>query len=150
MSLVIFKIKCSHGHEFEAVGPSKGEYGDFVMYGEHGDEPTLLNGLDDPAYEEVTVLVRRLPESQGRSTQEIAETIQSIFGVACDPAPDGTRLKVGFRPCPNCGTRKLESWSPVGAYTGDLLQLTHGAWDAATEAQKLAWLSTAIEAAAKA
>lgn len=147
MSLVTFKILCSQGHEFQAVGPSKGEYGDFVMYGEHGDEPTLLSALDDAAYEEVAELLRaHFFPNDGEAGRQLADAIQRIFGVACDPAPDGTRLKIGFRPCPSCGTRKLTSWSPTAPYTGDVLQLTHDAWDAATAAQKLAWLTTAVEA----
>jgi hypothetical protein len=146
MGLLKYKVVCSREHEFEAVTAARGSYGDFVMYGEHASEPALLSGFDDPVYREVSALLRELPEVRKKTDLERCRLLKGVFGVACDPAPDGTRFRIGFPPCPKCGTRSTKSSAPVNTYSGGVLYVTHTAWSGATKAQKLAWLNTAVEA----
>jgi hypothetical protein len=146
MSLSLFKYVCARGHTFEAADAS-GEYGEFVMRGERSAEPALLRALEDSAYREVDALLQQSGALRGKSDLEQAELLQAVFGVACDPAPDGTRPKLNRQaPCPVCGTRQMASWEPSGPYTGSSFAITHAAWDALTKAQKLVQLEAAVKA----
>lgn len=142
---VTFKVTCANRHQFEAVGTGAGSYGEFVMYGAAIKAgPAYLFALEDPVYREVSALIDELPETRGRSELQRADLLQEVFGVACDPAPDGSRYKIGFPPCPTCGTHKLDTWSVLDAYNGPVLPVTHQAWNAASKAQKTAWLKDAL------
>jgi hypothetical protein len=124
------------------MGP--GSYGEFIMYGDRIDMgPAFLNAREDPVYDEVTQLLLQLPDVRTKSELARADLLQAVFGVACDPAPNGSRYKIGFPPCPACGTHALDTWSFAAAYIGPLLPITHGAWTAATRAEKLGWLRAA-------
>jgi hypothetical protein len=141
MSLITFRYVCVRGHSFEAADAS-GEYGEFVMRGEHSPEPALLRALEDPVYLEVDALLQRSGAMRGKTDLQQADLLQAVFGVACDPAPDGTHFKIGRKaPCPVCATHEMQSWEPAGPYAGPVLPVTHKIWNALTEAEKLATLA---------
>lgn len=81
-------------------------YGDDVSAG-----PAPLDALDNPAFAEVASILRHLPELDALDDNKRAGLLHEIFGVACDPAPNGSRWRIGFPPCPACGTRKVATWS---------------------------------------
>jgi hypothetical protein len=143
MTLALFKFVCANGHEFEAPDAS-GEYGEFVVRGEVSPEPGMLQALDDPIYSEVDDLLRELGAFDGKTENEQPDLLQSVFGVACDHAPDGTSVQIGRKaPCPVCGTRKMASWEPIGAYMGSVFNVTHVHWQTLGRAQKKALIATA-------
>lgn len=143
MSLVTFRFVCAEGHAFEAPDVS-GEYGEFVMRGERSPEPAYLQAAGDAAYSEVREILRELGAFRGLSDSRQAGLLQAVFGVACDPAPDGTRFEIGRRaPCPVCGTRKMKSWQPVGPYTGVSHPVTHERWQRLSRTDKKAAVAEA-------
>ncbi|MET0391282.1 MAG: hypothetical protein ABW321_35240 [Polyangiales bacterium] len=146
MRLVTYRVVCARDHAFDAATPPRGSYGEFVMYGEHSPAPALLSAVEDPVYREVSALLREIPEVRGKSDIERCRLLKAVFGVACDPAPDGSRFRIGLPPCPTCGTRSTKSSVPMTAYAGDVLHITHAAWSSATKAQKLVRLKSAVEA----
>jgi hypothetical protein len=135
MNLSIFKFVCENGHTFES--PSTVEYGAFVLRGETSNEPFLLSAIEDPAYSEVDQILRKLGAYVGKADFEQADILQRIFGIACDPAFDGSRLTVGRKaPCPTCGTRRMYSWEPVGAVSTTALTVTHRHWNSLDSSQR--------------
>jgi hypothetical protein len=141
---ILYAIRCANGHDFEAADPGPGTYGDFVMYGDSlAEGPAYLEALQDPVFAEVRTLLRQLPGVAAKSDTEQADLVQAIFGVACDPAPNGSTYRIGFPPCPSCGTRKFKTWSFARKYDGALLPVTHRAWSSASRDQKLALLRAA-------
>src|SRR5688572_12013832 len=131
MSLVVFKFICAKcGQEFEAP-ETAGAYGEFVMRGEFALEPALLLAPEDPVYMEVDGILAAMGAYRNKSEAQIADLLQEMFGVACDPAPDGTLLRIGRRsPCPTCGSRNMASWEPTHpprAYAGAVVAVTHQA-----------------------
>lgn len=148
MSLALFKYVCVRGHEFEAPDAS-GEYGEFVVRGENSPEPGVLQALADPVYSEVDDLLREIGAYRGKTEGQQADLLQSTFGVACDPAPDGTVLQIGRKaPCPVCGTREMASWEPVGMYAGSSFAVTHAQWLGLDRPQKRALIATASNSSA--
>ncbi len=146
MSLTVFKFVCANGHAFEAPDAS-GEYGEFVMRSEKSSAPALLEAVGNAAYAEVDGMLRQLGAYRGRTEFQQADSLQAVFGIACDPAPDGTRLRIGRRPlCSVCGTREMASWEPVRPYEGPYIRVTHEQWEALSEPEKRTLLADAIEA----
>jgi hypothetical protein len=144
MTLSTFSYVCANGHPFEAPD-SSGEYGEFVVRGEISAEPGVLPALDDPVYLEVDDLLRQMGAYRGRSEVEQADLLQEVFGVACDAAPDGTRIRIGRKaPCPVCGTREMASWEPTGPYPGSTFDVTHRQWQHLTAREKKTLLEEAV------
>lgn len=141
---ILYAIRCANGHEFEAADPGPGTYGDFVMYGDNiAAGPAYLVAIDDPVFAEVRKLLLELPGVAAMSDMERADLVQAIFGVACDPAPNRSSYRIGFPPCPSCGTRHFKTWAFARKYEGPLLSITHKTWNSASRDQKLAWLHAA-------
>jgi len=127
---------CANGHLFEGADVSGG-YGEFVMRGESSPTPCFLDALEDAIYTEVENLLRELGIFENLDRSEEAAVLQEFFGLACDPAPDGTVLKIGRNPpCPFCGTHEMASWKPAGPYSGDQLPVTHQVWSQLSTEQK--------------
>jgi hypothetical protein len=145
MSLTLYQVVCSNGHTFQAANAPAAAYGELVMYGKQlALGPALLSAIGDPVFDEVSALVDAQPELRSQSERERSDRFQEIFGIACDPAPDGSQFQIGFPACPSCGTRKHRTWSPVGSYSGPVLPITHVAWKALSDAQKVARLRAAL------
>lgn len=152
MSLVVFKFSCANcGREFEAPETS-GDYGEFVMRGEFAPEPALLVAPEDPVYIEVDRILEGIGAYRNKSEAQIADLLQRVFVVACDPAPDGTLPCIGRRPrCPTCGSGKQASWEPTHpprAYTGATFAVTHQAWIQLTADEKENAIGMAFQAIA--
>lgn len=141
MTLILYKFTCRNGHEFEAA-ESSGDYGVFVGRGTESQEPCVVQALSDPVYAEVDWMLRSIGAYDGRSENEQIDLLQSVFGVACDPAPDGTVLVLSRKPsCPSCGTREMASWEPTRLYSGPTHQVTHQQWEQRTTSEKKELLS---------
>ncbi len=144
MSLATFNFVCTRGHVFEAPDVT-GDYGEFVLRGEESPVPARLQAVGNAPYTEVRKILRDLGAFRGKTDHQQANLLQAIFGIACDPAPDGTRLTLGRRaPCPVCGTRKMASWEVVGPYNGPSLPITHEKWNALSETEKTARVAEAV------
>ena len=145
MSLTVFRFVCERGHEFEAPDAS-GTYGEFVMRGEKSTEPGLFQAVENSAYAEVEALLYELGAFRGLAETQQLDLLQDLFGVACDPAPDGTRFRIGRKaPCPVCGTREMSSWEPVGPYCGSFHRVTQSEWSLLSKQEKMALLAGSLD-----
>ena len=144
MSIVLYMFTCSNGHTFEAPD-SSGDYGEFIVRGANSPEPGVLRAVADPTYLEVDGLLHKIGAYNGKTENEQAEILQTVFGVACDPAPDGTNVYLGRRaPCPVCGATRMASWEPSRPYSGPVFEVTHDAWRQRTPSQKEVLLRQAV------
>ncbi|WP_146429291.1 hypothetical protein [Blastopirellula retiformator] len=84
-----------------------------------------------------------------RSDLERSDLLQLVFGVACDPAADGTRLQIGRMPrCPWCDAAKIENWEatePPRMVEVDIRHVTHVAWRRLTDLEKVKVVADAVE-----
>lgn len=145
MTLVTHRFTCRNGHKFEAAATSGG-YGEFLVRGGLEPTPGLLLAYDDAVFSEIDRILDTVGAYAGKSDQERSELLWRVFGVGCDPAPDGTELEINrLAPCPVCGTRVMESWAPVAAYSGPSFTITHNAWSRLSDRQKQAMVASALE-----
>lgn len=128
MTLARIRYTCENGHIFDAAG-SGGAYGILVARGAESNEPGIVELIGNPVYQEVRQALDKMGAYIGLSQNGRSDLLQAVFGVACDPAPDGSRLSLGRKPaCPHCGTRKHSSWTHVGRYTEAAFLVTHNEW----------------------
>ena len=136
MTMALFRFRCCNGHFFDA--PDVEGYGEFVARGERSNVPGWLQAMKDPVYLETKVLLEQLGAFGGLDERRQSRLLRSVFGITCDPAPDGSRPMVGRRQaCPKCGTQQMSSWEPIAVYHGDFFVCTHSEWNGLSPSDKI-------------
>lgn len=146
MSLINYEFTCANGHVFTAPGVASVSYGEFVVRGEISPLPGLLDTFQDATFDEVSDILNTLDDYRNRAESERASILHEVFGVTCDLAQDGTRLKVGrLAPCPICGSRRMKSRVPVGKYDGSTISITHEGWSQLSNPEKMLLLKHSLD-----
>jgi DNA-directed RNA polymerase subunit RPC12/RpoP len=140
MNTVTYTFQCANcSRQFNAHEVSDFAYGQFVLRAEKSDYEAFLDAPNDPAFLESYAILEAHQVAAEMSAEQKGELQQRIFGVVCDPTPDGQQLEIGLPPkCPSCGSRKMANWQqviPVQAWTLPLV--SHERWTAMTERQKV-------------
>jgi hypothetical protein len=148
MRLHLFIYKCqSCGREFKEPELPDGTYGVFLVRSESG-ERGLLRAIERPEFEEVDNLLANHPRLASIDRSQRADVLHRVFGVACDPAPDGTCYAVNRDPvCPNCHGARMISWEatePPEYVFEDVAEVTHNAWHSLNDADKRNSLEAAL------
>lgn len=146
MKLELFLFTCvPHGHRFEAPNLPSGGYGTFLLRSLNG-ELAVLFAIDSTEYAEVAEMIRR--ECPNLDDLEGARTLRRVFGVACDPAPDGSPFSIeGKPPCPICGVTPMTDWESIDPprYVEMLVPpVTHHHWHLLTTSERMATVREAI------
>jgi hypothetical protein len=102
-----------------------------------------VNAISDPVYKEVSQILKAIPANQGKSDIEIAETLDTVFGVSCDTAQGEREFVLNAPPCcPKCGSQDMSYWEATDPpeYSEQLLDtVTHNKWNclSSTDKEKL-------------
>lgn len=144
MKFHLFKYTCNQcGATYKAPELSFDSYGQFLMRSPAG-ETVYLNALSDHAYTEVDKLLKTFPNLQKLSPTRLAKIQKNIFGVACDVDSHGNRYSIENRPiCASCGNNEPSYWEatePPEHVNVDFPAVTHQAWEALTEPEKITLL----------
>ena len=147
MNAVTFTFCCADcGCHFDAPEVPEFAYGQFVLRTEASDYAAFLDALGDSAFLESYELVKLSHRTTAMNDRQRGDLQQRIFGVICDPAPNGQTLVIGLAPrCPSCGCRKMASWeqkTPVQPWCMPLVE--HNRWTAMTQQQKADCVDQAI------
>lgn len=141
MRLLRYRYKCKDCHqwfEHHDIGPYT--YGEFLLRSGGNGEERYLNGLTDPVFQEVELLLSSENGLKDSNALERADILHSAFGVACDPSSDGSLFQIGKQPCcPHCGSCKIEYWEliePPQMVEKKILHVTHDAWNALSYLEK--------------
>jgi len=105
-----------------------------------------MDCFNDMVFQEVGDLVDQFLKPLGEEWKR-AQCFDSVFGVACDPAPSGYRYDfTGRIPCPICGSSNV-SYGPDDLPQVEILDLapvTHNAWQQLSYEDKQEQLQEAL------
>jgi len=113
-------------------------YGSGFAYTEDGRRYVFVNYLEDPAYEQVDQIVKKMLGETVSSDRSNA-CLRAAFGAACDPldgiATDAARETPS---CQSCGSGRLTALpeAPQEMALVELPIVTHDAWDRLDDAAK--------------
>jgi hypothetical protein len=103
------------------------------MRNPHTGNLKFLNALEDPEYDNVRLFIKNHPRTSSLDDEELASTIQKIFGLCCDSDVDGNAFEIdGMPSCPYCSGAKIEYWEatePPEYRNVDVSHVTHHNWD---------------------
>jgi hypothetical protein len=95
--------------------------------------------INDPVYEELSAMLKAMPELRHKTEMEQADILQEVFGLTCDVDEDGSEFKLGApRKCPECGSREMVAWDVAAEpKIQDVPEITHNRWKSLGGAEKL-------------
>lgn len=147
MSLEYMKYDCSHcGTIFKSLDSP---YGEFVLISEAG-ELAFMRAYDDLVFNEFRKLIRENKLVSELDDLSRSDLLHNIFGIACDPAPDGSLYQISRKPmCPNCNTSEYSCcWGPTHEFVElsdlNIPIISHNHWNKLTNQQKKDLIEEAI------
>lgn len=133
MRLLYARYSCRECRNAFRAPDLLGGYAEFVLRSELSDELAYLDANSDEVFDELDGILDGFAELSGQDDLERSGIVQSLFGVTCDPAPDGSLFAIDRRPpCPRCGSRKVTFHGPTDPpelVDLDLRHVTHARWD---------------------
>lgn len=144
MALYEFEFRCERGHTYRdalAVG-----HGAHVLRGWTDPTPALVDLEQDPAFAELCERLDGLGATAGLDDRGKHRLRHGLFGLTCDPAPDGTAPALGrFSRCPWCGGSATAFTQPEGTWSGPEFEVGHVLWNALSEDEKQALVAAALQ-----
>ncbi len=141
MILSKYYYRCKNcDSKFKALDIHEGAYAEFILRNGKGDQLRHLNAIDDSSYDEVAQILECCEHVSTLSENQQSDLLQHIFGVACDPANDGSEFQIDNKPkCPSCdsvNTILCGPTNPVETEEIDILPVEHTIWNQITTLEK--------------
>lgn len=148
MTAAAYTFTCTGcDRKFEAPGMSDFCYGYLLLRSEESEYTALLSIFEDPLFSECEpmVLSHHMVKSLGKSQQ--ADVVFKIYGLICDPTPDGHPLNVDVLPkCSSCNSSKNLSWRPSEpGRSWPLPSVTCEKWNALSQGEKVGLINQLVQ-----
>lgn len=137
-------------HRFTVYTFSDFEYGRRLGRTPDPQGLALVDCFSDMVFQEVGDLVDKFLEPLGKEEWKRAQCFDSVFGIACDPAPSGYQYDfTGKISCPICGSSNVSYGpdDPPQVEMLDLAPVTHNAWQQLSETEKRERIREALQKA---
>lgn len=145
-NLTVLRCKCKRcGREFDSLALSEFLYGPLLLRSASGHHLALLDTVADKVFDEASKLVEvLLPHITDE--MRVASCIHKIFGVTCDPAPDGSRFGLTVPVCTECQSTDVSYGEsvPLQLREVELPAPTHKRWKALTPEERKQMIAEAL------
>jgi hypothetical protein len=149
LRLPLALYRCTtNGHEFKEPIVAGG-YGILQMWSSTPGRTAIEEAATDPVFDEVLEILRTIPEYAALDDGRRLEAFDAVFGVSCDPDPDGMPYRLNAHPCcPQCGSCKTKFVciiEPPEYVEAAIPYATHREWFSMTRAERRERLRVALQ-----
>ncbi len=140
IKLEVFWAKCRDCETNFEVFAGTQLYGTRILRSKNTCKHAVVVCDSDPAFDEVSELVRGLLKYKNIPPYKKGEMFDQIFGKICDPAPDGSSYDMSGRIwCPKCHKSNVSYGpnEPPQSREVDLDEVTHKKWNSLQPNQKV-------------